>query len=285
MLGSSWRSYDDYIGHRLYYPGLTDELYDQTLSHSVVIDCIKNLTRISLEKESIVNEKDKQDREFEIESWIGSISEKILQEMQCSFNHKSVLRGMYYIAAQLLSRTYHQGVHVNAYEISRLKAKAKELETKKQSLIFLPCHRSHIDYIAIQFICARLGISLPVVVAGDNLNIARVGPVLRQVGALFIRRSFSEDVLYQSVAQAYIETLLKNGMNFECFVEGTRSRTGKLLPPKFGILKYILDGILNGVVEDSWIVPVSTQYDKVAEANVYATELLGKEKRIPGRIL
>jgi glycerol-3-phosphate O-acyltransferase len=84
-------------------------------------------------------------------------------------------------------------------------------------------------------------------------------------GAMWIRRSFGDDALYQTVVQSYIDTLLTNGYNFECFVEGGRSRTGKLLPPKYGILSYIIDSIASGRVDDAIICPVSTQYDKVIE--------------------
>src|SRR6195952_1258002 len=96
---------------------------------------------------------------------------------------------------------------------------------------------------------------------------------------MWIRRSFGDDVLYTTLVQSYIDTLLQGGFNFECFVEGGRSRTGKLLPPKFGILGFILDSILSGRVEDAIICPVSTQYDKVIEMEGYVTELLGVPKK------
>ena len=96
---------------------------------------------------------------------------------------------------------------------------------------------------------------------------------------MWIRRSFGDDVLYTTLVQSYIDTLLQGGFNFECFVEGGRSRTGKLLPPKFGILGFILDSILSGRVEDAIICPVSTQYDKVIETEGYVTELLGVPKK------
>lgn len=96
---------------------------------------------------------------------------------------------------------------------------------------------------------------------------------------MWIRRSFGEDVLYTTLVQSYIDTLLQGGFNFECFIEGGRSRTGKLLPPKFGILSFILDSILSGRVEDTIICPVSTQYDKVIETEGYVTELLGVPKK------
>ena len=95
----------------------------------------------------------------------------------------------------------------------------------------------------------------------------------------WVRRAFGNDVLYQTAVQAYIDTLLQGGYNFECFIEGGRSRTGKLLSPKFGILSFILDSILSGRVEDAVICPVSTQYDKVIETEGYVTELLGVPKK------
>lgn len=279
--GSSWRAYEDYVGQRLYEPGLTEFLKEETMRNEQLQSKIDELVKIQIEREinGFKNDNVRVKREAELQSWLKTRAEEIVEEMSCSFDHKSILQFMYYVVAQIFARTYHQGVHVNSLEIDSLRTKGKELQEKKQSMIFLPCHKSHIDYMSIQFICFRVGISLPTVVAGDNLNFAVIGPMLRQVGAMYIRRSFNNDKLYINVMQAFIETLLSNGYNFECFIEGTRSRTGKLLPPKFGILKFILDALLSGRVQDSWVVPVSTQYDKVAEAETYAIELLGKEKK------
>lgn len=180
---------------------------------------------------------------------------------------------------QLLARTYNQGIHISSKEVENLRRVAALAATKKQSLIFLPCHRSHIDYVSLQVVCYRLGIGLPVVVSGDNLNFPLVGQFLQNAGAMFIRRSFGGDELYQATVQGYVNAILKGGYNFECFIEGGRSRTGKLLQPKFGILGYLLDSLLSGAVEDAWIIPVSTQYDKVIETEGYVNELLGIPKQ------
>ena len=110
----------------------------------------------------------------------------------------------------------------------------------------------------MQLLCYRLGIALPTVVAGDNLNFPVIGPFLQHAGAMWIRRSFGHDALYTTIVQAYIDTLLANGYNLECFIEGGRSRTGKLLSPKFGILSFLLDSVLSGRVDDAIICPVST---------------------------
>jgi 1-acyl-sn-glycerol-3-phosphate acyltransferase len=193
-----------------------------------------------------------------------------------------------------LTRAYHQGVHVSSEEVLRLRAVAEKAAKDKHSIIFLPCHRSHVDYVSLQIICYRLGLALPTVVAGDNLNFPVVGSFLQHAGAMWIRRSFGDDQLYITLVQAYIDTLLQCGYNLECFVEGGRSRTGKLLPPKFGILSYMLDSVASGRVEDAIICPVSTQYDKVIEVEYalpisstihtltrcssYISELLGQPK-------
>ncbi|KAJ2967675.1 hypothetical protein NUW58_g10395 [Xylaria curta] len=107
----------------------------------------------------------------------------------------------------------------------------------------------------------------------------RSAPALTSQGSMWIRRSFGNDTLYTTLVQTYIDTLLQGGYNFECFIEGGRSRTGKLLPPKFGILSFVLDSILSGRVNDAIICPVSTQYDKVVETEGYVTELLGVPKK------
>lgn len=171
------------------------------------------------------------------------------------------------------------GIHVSSEEVLRLRSVAEKAQKEKKSIIFLPCHRSHVDYVSLQVICYRLGLALPTVVAGDNLNFPVVGNFLQHAGAMYIRRSFGDDVLYTTIVQSYIDALLQNGHNFECFIEGGRSRTGKLLPPKFGILRFVLDSVLSGRVEDAIICPVSTQYDKVIETGGYVGELLGLPKQ------
>ena len=117
------------------------------------------------------------------------------------------------------------------------------------------------------------------VTAGDNLNFPFVGPFLQHAGAMWIRRTFGGDALYTTLVQSYIDALLREGYNFECFIEGGRSRTGKLLPPKFGILSFLVDSVLSGRVDDAVVCPVSTQYDKVIEVDSYISELLGQPKK------
>ncbi|KAH8203707.1 hypothetical protein TruAng_002120 [Truncatella angustata] len=286
--GQGWRAYDNVIGRSIFYSGFSEQMKNSVVSAPLLQTRISQLADMRIqveEKEGWIKQGDpkytikKAQRRSEIEHGLQQVTERLTNDMICKFESKTFIRGAYYLCTQLLTRAYHQGIHVNSEEVVRLRKVAEVAAAKKQSIIFLPSHRSHVDYVSMQLICYRLGLTLPVVVAGDNLNFPVVGSFLQHAGAMWIRRSFGNDVLYQTAVQAYIDTLLQGGYNFECFIEGGRSRTGKLLSPKFGILSFVLDSILSGRVEDAVICPVSTQYDKVIETEGYVTELLGVPKK------
>jgi glycerol-3-phosphate O-acyltransferase len=286
--GTGWRAYDKVIGRPIFYSGFSEQMKNSVVSAPLLQNKISQLADMRLEveeKEGWLKKDDPQfaitraQRRLQLEDGLQAAAEKLTNDMICKFESKMFIRGAYYLVTQLLTRAYHQGIHVSSEEILRLRKVAEEAERKKQSIIFLPSHRSHVDYVSMQLICYRLGLALPVVVAGDNLNLPVVGNFLQHAGAMWIRRSFGNDSLYQTLVQAYIDTLLQGGYNFECFIEGGRSRTGKLLPPKFGILNFVLDSVLSGRVEDAVICPVSCQYDKVIETEGYVTELLGVPKK------
>jgi glycerol-3-phosphate O-acyltransferase len=151
--------------------------------------------------------------------------------------------------------------------------------SSKAPLILCPCHKSHIDYMILSMICDDYGLQPPHVAAGDNLNFWPVGRLLRAGGAFFIRRSFKGDRIYSATMGAYVKRLLQDGFTQEFFVEGGRSRTGKLLPPKFGMLTLEVDAWLTGVRPDAYFAPVSISYEKIVEARSYQRELLGGEKQ------
>ena len=276
------------MGQPIFYSGFSEHIKTQIMSSTLLQTKISQLADMRLtveENEGLLNSKEKdfqskraQRRSVLVQS-LQEVAESLTDNMICKFENKTFIRGAYYLVTQLLLRAYHQGIHVSSEEVLRLRSVAEEATRKKQSIIFLPCHRSHVDYVSMQLLCYRLGLALPVVVAGDNLNFPIVGNFMQHAGAMFIRRSFGDDQLYTTVVQAYIDVLLQGGYNLECFIEGGRSRTGKLLPPKFGILSFVLDSLLSGRVEDAIICPVSTQYDKVVETEGYVTELLGVPKK------
>ncbi|GFP54198.1 hypothetical protein ACSS6W_001870 [Trichoderma asperelloides] len=288
--GQGWRAYDRdrVIGQPVFYSGFSENMISNVLSAPLLQKRISQLANDRLaveEKEGLLNKDDKDyqlkraQRRNIIESSLLEVAEKLTDNMICKMESNTFIRGAYYLMMQLVTRAYHQGIHVSSEEVLRLRKVADLAAKKKQSIVFLPSHRSHVDYVSLQLICYRLGLTLPVVVAGDNLNFPLVGAFLQHAGAMWIRRSFGDDALYTTLVQSYVDTLLQGGYNFECFIEGGRSRTGKLLPPKFGILSFVLDSILSGRVKDCIICPVSTQYDKVIETEGYVTELLGMPKK------
>ncbi|KAL8749508.1 MAG: hypothetical protein Q9184_006781 [Pyrenodesmia sp. 2 TL-2023] len=284
--GSGWRAYDEVIGQPIYYPGFSDNMKAMVMRTPMLQKRIQDLARRRVDAEEQQGllgqgpekEKNKATREAEIEKSLQEVATRLTDGMICKFESKRFIRGAYYLCTQLLTRAYHQGIHVSSEEVLRLRSVAETAAKNKHSIIFLPCHRSHVDYVSLQLICYRLGIALPTVVSGDNLKMPVLGAFLQNAGAMWIRRSFGNDALYTTLVQSYIDTLLQNGYNIECFIEGGRSRTGKLLSPKFGILSFLLDSVLSGRVEDAIICPVSTQYDKVVETESYISELLGRPK-------
>lgn len=292
VYGEGWRSYDKIVGQEIFYPGFSDNVKSRVLKQKRLRRKISELAqkRVEVElHEGMLGPKGPEGEEDmyrnrrlarrrEIEDQLSQVADDWTDKMICKMDSRYFIRGAYYLATQLLTRAYHQGIHVSSDEVLRLRDVAMEAEKKKQSIIFLPCHRSHVDYVSLQLICYRLGLALPTVVAGDNLNFPAVGPFLQHAGAMWIRRSFGDDQLYTTLVQSYMDTLMQNGYNVECFVEGGRSRTGKLLPPKFGILGFLLESILSNEVEDAIVCPVSTQYDKVIEVDSYISELLGQPK-------
>eukprot|EP00754_Rhynchopus_humris_P050569 Rhum_TRINITY_DN9031_c0_g1::Rhum_TRINITY_DN9031_c0_g1_i1::g.31253::m.31253 len=182
---------------------------------------------------------------------------------------------------EMVGPQVYTGVFVEEAEYAMLRETAKRAAAEGVSLIILPSHKSHIDYIALSYLLFRIGVSLPCVAAGDNLNIPMVGELLRRAGGFFIRRTFTgeDGALYTAVVNGFIEELLNRGINIEFFPEGGRSRTGKLLQPKVGLLGMIMGAILDGRCKDAIVVPVSVQYDRLMEAESYARELLGAKKQ------
>jgi glycerol-3-phosphate O-acyltransferase len=135
------------------------------------------------------------------------------------------------------------------------------------------------DYVVFAWLLYRHKLPMPVIAAGDNLNFLPVGPVLRRAGAFFIRRKFSGDRLYSAVVDAYVRRLLRDGFPLEFFVEGGRSRTGKLLPPKLGLLSLVVDAALGVPTRTTWFCPVSIVYERFVEEKAFVRELTGGEKQ------
>lgn len=214
--GMGWRAYDDVIGQPIFYSGFSENMKATVLRTPMLRKRIEQLAeqRVKSEEEQgLLGEqmdrfRNRTRRKTEIEASLQEVAADLTDGMICKMESKRFIRGAYYLCTQLLTRAYHQGIHVSSEEVLRLKSVAEQAAKKKQSIIFLPCHRSHVDYVSLQLICYRLGIALPTVVAGDNLNFPVVGSFLQHAGAMWIRRSFGEDALYTTLVQSYIDTLL-----------------------------------------------------------------------------
>lgn len=282
--GVDWRSYDKVIGQPVFYPGYTAKIKNTVMASPLLRKKLGDLVEDWLQREqrdgllSLDDAAEQKRRRAEVASNLEEYAGLMIDKMMCKMESKFQIRSAFYMCTQLLTRVY-SGVHVAQDEVDRLRAVASKAAAEKKPIVFLPRHTSHIDYVALQLICYRLGITLPVVVAGENLNFPIVGPFLQHRGAMWIRRSFDGDALYTTLVQAYLDSMLQQGYNLECFIEGGRSRTGKLLQPKFGFLGFLLDSILSGRTSDAYICPVSMQYDKVIEVDSYVTEMLGKPKQ------
>lgn len=170
-------------------------------------------------------------------------------------------------------RTMFDGVTVNNDALNKVRRLAL-----KGPLILVPCHKSHIDYLILSYLLYHNNMPVPLVAAGKNLSFWPIGPLFRSGGAFFIRRSFRGAVLYSKVFAEYIHKLLEEGYNIEQFIEGGRSRTGKLLMPKLGLLAILLNAFKNGACKEMIIVPIYIGYDRVLEEKSYLQELEGGQK-------
>jgi len=170
--------------------------------------------------------------------------------------------------------TMFEGVTVDKDGLNRVKSMSK-----KGPVIFVPCHKSHIDYLILSYLLYHNNMPCPHVAAGKNLSFWPVGPLFRSGGAFFIRRTFKGAVLYSKVFAEYIHNLLAEGFNIEFFIEGGRSRTGKLILPKLGLLSILLNAYKNRACKDMIFAPIFIGYDTVLEESSYLHEVEGKEKQ------
>jgi glycerol-3-phosphate O-acyltransferase len=165
-------------------------------------------------------------------------------------------------------------IEVDEEGIEQLREHAKE-----GTIVLLPSHKSHMDYLALAWVLYRRKLPLPLIAAGDNLNFFPLGAFFRRAGAFFIRRSFAGDRLYAAVVDAYVRRLIKDGAPLEFFIEGGRSRTGKLLPPKLGLLSIVVDAALGVPMRTTWFCPVSIGYERFVEEKAFVREVTGGEKQ------
>jgi glycerol-3-phosphate O-acyltransferase len=154
-------------------------------------------------------------------------------------------------------------------------------------IIYVPCHRSHMDYLLLSYVIYRKGFAVPHVAAGINLKLPVIGRYLRKGGAFFLRRSFKGDALYAVVFAKYLGVMMARGHSLEYFIEGGRSRTGRLLPPRTGMLSMTVRAYLRDPKRRVVFMPVYFGYERIVEGRTYIGELSGvpkKKESVPGLI-
>ncbi len=187
-----------------------------------------------------------------------------------------VVRVFAWTVRQIWNRIY-SGIDVRPEDVDRIRE-----ALRRGTPILVPSHRSHLDYLLISSLLYDHDVVIPHIVAGDNLSFWPLGAMFRRSGAFFIKRSFTGDRIFPVVFARYLEELVRMEVPVEFFVEGGRSRTGKLLPPKLGVLGMLLDAAHGATRSDREVsfLPIYIGYEQIAEERVYARELsgAGKEK-------
>jgi len=184
-----------------------------------------------------------------------------------------------YVTIQLLQRALTAFWHKFYSGIDIHHSKQLHQIALTHELIYVPCHRSHIDYLLLSYVIHSEGLAIPYIAAGKNLNMPVIGSILRKGGAFFIRRSFKGNELYSTVMFEYLASLVSSGMPVEYFVEGGRSRTGRLLKPKPGMLAMTIRTFLKYRQRPVAFIPVSIAYEKMIEGQAYLAELTGDDKK------
>jgi len=196
-------------------------------------------------------------------------AEKYALEVAADISY-STIRIISRILKWLWNRIY-DGIELNHMEKVHEVAKDKEI-------IYVPCHRSHFDYLLLGYVTYEEGLHMPHVAAGINLNMPVVGGILRRGGAFFLRRTFKGNRLYAAVFDSYIHQILVKGHSMEYFVEGGRSRTGRLLSPKGGMLVMTVNSYVKSPQRPIVFVPVYFGYEKLIEGDSFISELGGAKK-------
>ncbi|MBF6272189.1 MULTISPECIES: glycerol-3-phosphate 1-O-acyltransferase [Nocardia] len=200
---------------------------------------------------------------------------------------EKALRELVAAQSRLISDLFTQAmrpVHASAWRIDcdRSGLAALRRLNRNYPLVFLPSHRSYVDAFVLGDALARNDFPPNHVIGGANLGFWPMGPIARRTGTVFIRRSFGDDEIYKAVVEEYFAYLLAKRFNLEWYFEGGRTRTGKLRPPRFGLLNYLASAIRSRRIDDVMLVPVSITYERLNELGSIATEQVGGAKKPEG---
>ncbi|MBK8052804.1 MAG: HAD-IB family hydrolase [Saprospiraceae bacterium] len=199
-------------------------------------------------------------------------AETYLQELFAEHD-PSVNFGFIEIFQYLIGQGFDKNIDTDTAEL-----KALSRLMRRHPVAFVLTHKSYIDLVVLMIVLARHGLPLPFLFAGINLDMPGVGKIVRNNGVIFIRRSFKDNIIYKAALRYYISWLLKQQSHFMWAIEGTRSRTGKLVWPQMGILKYIAEAEQD-IRQQVKYVPVSIVYDLIPDVDDMTTETRGKKKK------
>src|SRR2546428_9305031 len=182
------------------------------------------------------------------------------------------------LAANLIRFMYTQG-YGEALHYDRAQLEALAALGQRHPLVFLPTHKSMLDSLVLKYALYENGLPPNHTAGGINMNFFPMGGLMRRTGIFFIRRSFKDNEVYKFVLRQYIDYLVEKRFPLEWYIEGTRSRSGKLMPPRFGLLAYVVDAYRRGRSDDVLLVPVSIAYDQIQDVAGYAAEERGAAKQ------
>ena len=230
-----------------------------------MIDAV--LQQQSLRKVIVETAEKQKTSEYQVEQQCRTY----LQEIGANFSYP-LLRVFRLLLSWVWNHIY-KGIEVNHAQAIR------QANQSGAEIIYMPCHRSHMDYLLLSYLLFEQGLVPPQVAAGVNLNFFPAGPIFRRSGGFFLRRTFKDSPLYAEVFKAYFAMLFQKGYPIEFFTEGGRSRTGRLLPAKVGLLATSLQTYIDQPERNVMIVPVYIGYDHIMEVNTYMKELTGQKKQ------
>ena len=208
----------------------------------------------------------------------GASKEELEQKAYDIFNvmvadtRYPLLRFFNSIISLVWKRIYHGQSIVGANQV-------RELVQSGHEIIYIPCHRSHMDYVLLLFAIFHEGLPIPQVASGDNLNFFPVGQIIRRCGSYFIRRKMKGDTFYTALFREYLSVLFERGYATEFFIEGGRSRTGRTLPPRTGMVSMTVQAQLRGIERPIAFIPTYLGYEHVMEVGSYMHELEGAAKK------
>ncbi|MEY2113834.1 MULTISPECIES: glycerol-3-phosphate 1-O-acyltransferase PlsB [Rhodanobacter] len=194
---------------------------------------------------------------------------QLVLEIAADYSHP-VVRSASFLLSNFWNKLY-DGIAMHHFDKARAAAPGHEV-------IYVPCHRSHADYLLMSYQLHVSGVVVPHIAAGVNLDLPLIGPILRRGGAFFLRRSFRGNALYSVVFNEYVAQLIDRGVPMEYFIEGGRSRTGRLLAPRAGMLAMTIRAFLRAPRRPVLFQPVYIGYEKLMEGKSYIGELSGQPK-------